>query len=105
MIPVSPYGVVPLDGKSNGVAEKIDGEEYVSSPVDPSAIFYGSENTFIKLSSVLTDLAQRALVGSFKDCSVAIPVRYPDGKVALLSARFTLGEPFTLGKPIEMGIR
>lgn len=99
MIPVRPYGVVPLDGESNGVAEIINGEECISSPVDPSAIFYGSEDTFIKMSSVLTDLAQRALLGSFKDCSVAIPVRYPDGKVALLSARFTLG------KPIEMGIR
>ena len=99
MIPVNSYDAVPLDREEvHCLVDTINGEECVFSPTG-DGIFYGSKEQFDQVCAVLDGLAKRAIRHGFHRSQVAVPVKYPNGTVALLVATFNLG------KPIEMGIR
>jgi hypothetical protein len=101
MNPVLAFSMVPLQDPISPQQITVNGKECITSTVDPSAIFYGSEHTYSQLCNVLEALGERALTGNFKRCQVAATVTYPDAKVALLVATFDIGTPMEIKEPPE----
>ena len=97
MIPVGPFDAVPLDQeKVHCLVDTIDGEECVFNTTG-DGVFYGSKEQFDQVCAVLDGLAKRAIRTRFYRSQVAVPVKYPNGTVALLVATFDLGEPLKVG--------